>query len=1714
MVNKEYGIKETCNKLNERLIEYIESEYFGKNDDLRDACSELLTEEGILHQTPYVEVSPSYEIAENGISYSAYVPQECKKPLVDMSEANLGVFKSPYRHQVEALDSFCQGKDVFVATGTGSGKTECFMWPIVTKLINEATNNDFWDDQEGVRVLLMYPMNALVSDQLGRLRKMIGGQKFHEIFRESTGKYRIPKFGMYTGRTLYPGEWNKNNNKEFADTLQKDLLDKDDKFKEKMKEVGRFPSKHDLGEYVNLLKSGQRVTNPDDSELLLRYEMQDTCPDILITNYSMLELMLLRPIESSIWDKTAKWLNSNYKNKLLFVIDEAHMYRGSPGGEVSLLIRRVINRLGVTRDRLQFILTSASVPADADSDVLEFANALSSQNPSNNNFTLIRGMFEQLPLSNTFDIDPKSIADLDLGEFREDDTVCKAIKQFCIKVGIDTTKTPFDNLVSIGQLLYEKLRLCNQVITIQKQCRGNAICYNELPSLVFDSCDSNIAEKAFDVLITVVHFAKNTRKQVLLPTRLHLFFKGLDGIYACINPQCSQKNDSVPFLGKIYLDNSKDKCKCGGSIYELVNDRSCGQLFIKGFIDYNLNEGLFLWNNPGLAKPSEVIETHLCFGRSSDKKYKTIVVDSKTGFICPDLTKDGYDGYITLYYSPKSLASYPNKKTFWTCPKCKRTQMKATDFSTKGNDPFFNIVSKQLSIQPPTLFAEPEIKNTPNRGRKVLLFSDSRQNAAVLAKDLSDLSTTECVRSAICLAAQNLDKWGKDTGRAVDLTYLYPALLKVFKDLSLNLFIDNTQKEIDGHLKKVEDEINSEPPEYDEIIKEVYMPDKIRVQILEHLCSQYHSLTDLALCWLEPRTKKFNKFKWDIIGIEHKEEVKQLFALWANLFMKDTYALDLFNKDLIDELDRPIDRYGIPVSEDILKNFADELFKNSYSKEAIDQIREDFEKLTDERDGFRFIQSSNVYLKCDPHHKWYKCDSCGGVLPFKLFGACGMCFNKNVQELTDFSSINFLRNPVMSVLNNTDLDPLRIINVEEHTAQLSHKDQYDKMWSTTEDYELRFQNIYTGSNKPVDILSCTTTMEVGIDIGSLTAVGMRNVPPSRENYQQRAGRAGRRGASISTIVTYSDKGRYDRYYFEHPKEIVSGRPRTPFIDYKNRKLAIRHATISLMSEFFRIKENNEIDVEKLPVINFIEFYYGPCLEYINSRIDEIERNPSKTILPDNLNEIILDENFKKTLNERMEEFHNHVQSNKDIFDGLTLLDAVHDEGLIPTYSFPRHVINFNIFKKIQYKDKDKIKLGLEESPDRQLDVALSEYAPGRTLYVNKYKYVSGAIASINPITGHEKKVSTLLYDHNYFRDIHRCINPSCSWFGFSDDGACPFCKGDTVSNKMLTPHGFAPLLPMSRLRERKIHFTNTYANAPCYSTMPSSTSDMISFSDNLRYEQRSNQNLIVLNTGLNNVGFTICPDCGAAVNGDETEFNNVNPYSPFDNGYRCLHKNPLVNAMLGYEFRTDLIVFEIKLDSNKIASDISNLWLLQAVKSLSHAFCLAAGNLLDAEANDLKNGYRILSGDGRDVVEIFLYDNLSSGAGYSAEIACRVEELIEEVNTLLVSCNCDSSCFRCLKNYTNRFDHDFLDRHAALDLLDWATKGTLPDPIPLEKQIELLKPIDNLKALDHSIIDVYPSAWSESKAYAPGRICLSEFKVKKQIPLAYSILIGNGGCKE
>ena len=376
------GIKEAADRIQIRLRRYIEAQYNIRDEGLLKERQILLEEPGCIAQNPYLEVTPSYAMAEGGFEALEGVPDVVTKLLSELSNwsPGVGVFP-PYAHQAQALEGYFQepGADLVVATGTGSGKTETFLYNILGKLASEAATSPESFKLRGVRALLLYPMNALVSDQTSRLRRFLGDERLAAMFLERWK--RIPQFGMYTSRTPYPGRRNGTKDKRHlgsvldyylklqgsADKKQQDLV-------RNLKDRGRWPAKDLEGFYAEHLQApdvyggqGPRagrqftrrnwdqrlLTQPGDRELLTRHEMQLSAPDLLITNYSMLEYMLLRPIERSIFEQTAAWLKANDKNQLLLVLDEAHMYRGVAGAEVGFLIRRLMSRLKFHGDAIR-----------------------------------------------------------------------------------------------------------------------------------------------------------------------------------------------------------------------------------------------------------------------------------------------------------------------------------------------------------------------------------------------------------------------------------------------------------------------------------------------------------------------------------------------------------------------------------------------------------------------------------------------------------------------------------------------------------------------------------------------------------------------------------------------------------------------------------------------------------------------------------------------------------------------------------------------------------------------------------------------------------------------------------------------------------------------------------------------------------------------------------------------------------------------------------------------------------------------------------------------------------------------------------------------------------------------------------------------------------------------------------------------------------------
>lgn len=1751
-----YGIENTHRNLYSRLYEYISSQYFGSNILLQETVLPKLKEEGVLYREPYIEANNAYETIINGID-SADLPFHIKVFLNSMIEKDLGVFQNPFSHQLDALEQFFKGKDLFVATGTGSGKTECFMWPVVSSICDEVyTRRDSWKTR-GVRALFLYPMNALVSDQVGRLRKIIGDEEgeFKNILRNfaNDDKLRLPQFGMYTGRTPYAGDQSIKKDKELAGALGKDILDINIEIKDALKKLGKYPAKKNLQDFIDKLKVGEHFTGPEDAELITRFEMQKYTPDILITNYSMLEYMLMRQRESKIWEDTKLWLNASVDNKLLFVIDEAHMYRGSAGGEVALLIKRVMYRLGINENKIRFILTSASMPHDLEEDkksMLKFACDFTSREFNNNNFELIFGSKEKLPEISEIDLNPIDIIDISIDDLQGDDVVrLAAIEKLIIKVfNLDLR---FSDIEEACNWLYDNLLRIIQCKVLLQSCRGKAIPFEELSKLLFPNSEIYDAKFATQILLIVSTLAKDKSGKVLFPSRLHMFFRGIMGVYSCINPNC---DGAITYngitIGRVYLDTYRDTCSCGGKIYELINHRRCGALFIKGYIDETVMDGRFIWRKPGITRSDLLKEIHLYlpgddFKMSEFKNGEFAWIDPKTGLIC----NSQKSGFIKVLYSKDKKSKDEREKvdqnmlSFYSCPQCtNRIGLRGlTDFSTKGNIPFFNIVSAQLLSQPQTIFDEEEIKRFPNAGRKVLMFSDSRQRAAVLAKDMTISADDNASRQAIVKAVIRLQEYNGIYDNNIDA--LYPIFLHIACEDNIHFFYGSNEMLFNNHIGKMKEKIKfanqrGRKIKY-EILKNDFqnIPEQYTQQLLKLICDNYQSLTDLALCWMESSSFSYIEDVADHLyekGINLTEdEISILVSSWCISEAKDSIALGEKIDDEIREKIQKNDygRFGIKDKSEFQKGIRKALKEKGFDKEQINIIKDEIEKeftAMGKNNTNRFIISSKIALRYDVKHIWYRCDKCSEVSAFVLWGICPSCGSEKTREMNnnDFETLAFWRKPVEDVIIRKG--KIRSINTEEHTAQLSHKDQREDTWSTTEEYEMRFQDITIDKDMPVDVLSCTTTMEVGIDIGSLSAVALRNVPPMRENYQQRAGRAGRRNSSISTITTYTHNGPHDSHYFNYPEKIISGSVRKPWIDVGSRKLNRRHLYIVTLNNFFRYKGRS---IDECSTAEFFENYFMEFLNFIKD--NQFTEDDIKILIPDGVKMDILDSmnNLISELNVLKEDVIKHPEKyNENNLEKTTLLDSLFDEGLLPTYSFPKNVVGFNIE---DHNGK------LIQRPERSLDIAISEYAPGRTIVVNKNTYKSGGIYT--PSSKFRKGVrkednyfskpaEAFFEDKNYVMPIYMCSNKKCEWFGneMPISGKCTFC-GSTINNEtlMLKPWGFAAENGTST-REVGPDVEYSYAEEPCYSAKPEDDTVATKYAK-LRKANRYDESITIINKGPKGKGFTVCRQCGAAVAGNDGFGKNIK--SPFKMKGSCRHVQH-ENVVLGHSFKTDMLVLQIEIDPLKIDTSYGSLWLKSATISLSEALKLAASRVLDVEFNDIKIGNRIRYSNKVVYIDIFLYDSLSSGAGYAFEIGNKLEELFFNTMNLLEDCDCESACHECLKNYWNQKHHVELNRNDALELLRWSMNETMPKKYNVEEQEIILQPIINLfeqsniaykvnKKMDRLSIEyngikkdllVIPAMYNKNYFREINEdLILSDKLIKRALPMAYEQVLN--GCK-
>lgn len=1735
-------IGETIQQLQRALADYIEATYHVSHPILVAQRRRLLDESGVIHQRPYLESTPRYKTGvafrDLGLDTAALDVFSAVSKAED--DLDLLIHDPPYGHQAESTKLLLvEGRSLVVMTGTGSGKTECFLLPILGKLAIEARSKGAeFGATPAVRAMVLYPMNALVNDQLGRLRLLFGDPRIVEKFAEWSG--RPARFARYTSRTLYPGVREEDKDKDRLVPIGKYYVRNLELAQEpvsprqaaaealvrELKKRGKWPAKPDLISWYG--KKGTRwrdakrgefkrcVMLPGDPELVTRHEVQEAPPDVLVTNYSMLEYMLMRPLERPIFDQTRDWLRANPEERFLLVIDEAHLYRGAAGAEVALLIRRLRMRLGIPAERLQVICTSASF-RDPDYAV-QFGSQLTGKDPAD--FRKVQGeLLLRSGIAKGTLQDARALDAINLSAFYESDSDETRLAQMSVFLEYRKVERPWQ----LQRALYCALLSFAPMARLIDLTMTEAQPVAELAQELFDGVPPDIGARAVTNLIAMGSIARpDPTEPSLLPCRVHSFFRGLAGLWVCMDPQCASLPPSERGgpAGRLF-SQPRDTCDCSARVLELFTCRNCGTAYGRAYTD-NIDDPDFLWSEPGGAflthsgqfgelAPIDLLLEKPVFTEAAEPAEYDLV----TGRLNPPkLGPRNRQVYLRARRSgPLDTEDEPRSAKpgeFRPCAVCGGSaafgRSSVQDHQTKGDQPFQALIAKQIQVQPPS--PVPATRLAPLRGRKVLIFSDSRQTAARLAPNLQTYSTQDALRPLIVSGYARL-AGVPAIASLLSLEDLYLGVLIAAKDMGVRLRPELKVGESFQDEKLVEDAVRNGVLTRDIDLLGLLVrlrasapPESLLRAITKPLADRYYGLESLALASIVERPEHSPKISvWpDIPGHARSEEEKIALArAWLRCWNRPGFWLSRMPpawwlRDVQPRSGKFMEMHRL---------LRDKPARSLFEKEWVPRLLGLFAEQT--APGKFRLKGNELSLAIGG--AWAYCQSCRTAQrPFPGGRTCVNCGQDTASPIdpdTDpvfIARKGYYRASTIDALRTPPTVPMALI-AAEHTAQLNTA-QAEEVFSKAEEHELLFQDVDlgpedTGRERPaIDVLSCTTTMEVGIDIGTLSGVSLRNMPPARANYQQRAGRAGRRGNAVATVTAFGSADSHDEHYFTHPDQMIRGAVDDPTLTLDNPEIARRHVTAYLLQRYHQAKlpeikpEDqphlfavlgtvsdfkdskkvlNRVDLEswlrsnetalKAEIASWLpkEISSADRQELLNTLIEEtlvpidnaIEYDSNASINTDSASDasVVKGDDEGSTSLEAPEEEGEEQPGRNPASENL--LDRLLYKGVLPRYAFPTDVATFHVF------DPDRstyYRPAFRFTPSQGLPIALSEYAPGKEVWIGSKLWTSGAIYS--PMANDRYRAwldRRLYYECSYCHYARTTSLLEGSRGETKDCEACGQVGTFGPARYWLRPPGFAHPVSKEEGTSPDDQPARSYATrAKLTMHTPPDEAKWTRLNEHIRVFY-TRQHLLVTNRGPREEGYTYCTKCGliepTALPKGVVGAAHRKPF-PDHKDENCPGGGATKGIVLGTDFISDVLLVSINVElpltlvPGFLATDV-------ALRTLSEALTKAACSRLELEAKELQAEYRpALTPAGRDgrESEIYLYDTLPGGAGFAQRVGRLGLIVFEDALQLLEECpeNCDRSCYRCLRSYKNKFEHDLLDRHLGASLLRFLIHGNYP----------------------------------------------------------------------
>lgn len=1568
----------------EKYLGYIETTFYINDKEYMKQFRKYIENANYFAKGPYLDFSDSFEFGQSikdlidkGILSREFIKLYQGEKKEKILNRNL------YKHQELSIRKIRDGKNLVVTTGTGSGKTESFLLPIINYLMEQKESGDLSD---GVRALIIYPMNALANDQMKRMRELLVD-------------YPNITFGSYTGET-----------------------EREDKAA-----VSKYMS----------LNNGEK---PISNERISRRQMKEKPPHILITNYAMLEYLLLRPDDNVFFHGT-------YSNEWKFIVlDEAHTYTGATGIEVSMLLRRLKNTLSSCND-IKFILTSATLGDEKDNqDICDFASRLCTGACFDENSIVRAFRYSEFNLKSSREYPSKIYKRINkLLERRvKFDKVLELIREFD-----DDFQTTAQ---SIPELLYDLLIQDKFYYQMREVLKEEPVTIKNISTrLNIDELD----------IVAFVSIARKAEKNniMLLDARYHMFIRALEGAYIVLGVN---KDLSIIPRDKAFIRGDKYKsykisvCKyCGcvyiegkieeshlvqkkeyenddvNNLYMLLSDAE-GSACLDEYSISGVEENMYkLCGKCGMIEKANVVKDNMCnCGQEHIVKVVESVTKNKVLNKCLSCGLINTKGSVLrgFYLGQEAAASVIASSLYEEMPS---QQVEIHEKPNKVDDDFFGRENDGEPIKQDII--------TKKAKKQLLVFSDSRQEAAYFASYFDFTYNNILRRRLLIEALRELDEYATDSG------------------IDIGMAVKKLAALLEQH----------EIVEAEDSLKEAW-----KTLLYEISSNDRNSLENIGLVSFEFQSESVPK-----IGSFVGQDVSTIQRVLANSFKRDCIFDFPYCKEML-KCDKEYYTYkGIESS--MSKVLTQHESKKSYRKAWIStnnaNVRFDYLKKTlginDKGEVNKYLENiwngifigrghlvakapdqyvmniSKFKIRTSFTHdiQWYICDKCGKLTVNNINNICPANRCDGKLSLCNFEK-DFANNHYRKQYLELDIFQMK---VKEHTAQLSPETAK------------RYQEMFV-KNK-INVLSCSTTFEMGVDVGELETVFMKNMPPTPANYAQRAGRAGRRKDSVAYSLTFCRLSSHDLTYFNSPVKMIKGRIYPPRFKIENEKIVKRHTNAAIIASYWKLNSDSYKDVGTFfdnenftRLINYIDNLPQSVMSYINAFIPNELKNQASDWLVDltsedgilikefaqytaELDELskLRKEAVKKTsIGESLGDYINKIDQYVEKIKKENIIPFLSKKNIIPKYGFPVDTVEL-----VTSFDKNAIINSFDKSSklrlQRDLMIAISEYAPGSEVIADGDIYKS---QYIKRPTGQNKVWN--LYDFGI------CSNKKCGHLNIkrhiSEDnnrfvGKCEIC-GDAVQkdNTFIIPeYGFiiSPQIKKSTIKKPE----RTYRGEIFYigdknEIIENEYKEVKINNYKISIKSTSNDELVVINTS----NFFVCDNCGYSTVNEKLRDENFMIDKDYHNnpfGNRCPNKK-LYRRTLGHKFKTDVAYISVHKYLEK-----------ETALSVVYALLEGVSQYLGIERNDISGTlhYNKLEG-GIWETNFILFDTVPGGAGHVRRIGeadeIQLTNMIKKSLNIVKQCNCgedsngDAACYSCLCNYYNQKHHDIIKRRYAVEFFE------------------------------------------------------------------------------